>query len=122
MELKLTKNVVKGVCLISGPQVQFVLGDDGQANVMIHVVLSDGTHIGFPDGSGARTTASSVLPPGDYACTVLVAAFSHGAFGSSYDCSVSIGGRSVATAKGDVADDAESNAEDANRSFVLRVG
>ena len=119
MELQLTKSVVKGVCSITGPQVPFLLADTGQANVMIHVVLSDGTHVHFPDGSGTTTTSSTVLPPGDYACTVMVAAFSHGAFGSSYSSSISIGGKKVATAQGDLADDVEE--EDDNQSFILRV-
>jgi hypothetical protein len=119
MDLKLTKNVVKGICSIKGPQVPYVLGDAGQANVMIHVALSDGTHMHFPDGSGAQATGSTVLPPGDYACTVMVAAFTHGAFGSTYLSSISIGGKKVASAEGEVPDGVEE--EDDNQSFVLRV-
>jgi hypothetical protein len=119
MELKLTKNVVKGVCTVSGPQVLFVLGDTGQANVLINVAVSDGTHIHFPDGSGVQTSRTTVLPPGDYDCAIMVAAFSHGAFGSSYNTSVSIGGKKVATASGDVASGEEE--EDDIQSFVLRV-
>ena len=107
MDLQLSKNVVKGICSIGGPQVPYVLADTGQANVMIHVVISDGTHISFPDGSGLQTTGSTVLPPGDYACTVLVGAFSHGAFGTSYTASIAIGGKKVASAQGDVADASE---------------
>ena len=119
MDLQLSKNVVKGICSIAGPQVPFVLGDSGQANVMIHVVISDGTHFSFPDGSGVQTTGSTVLPPGDYACTVMVAAFSHGAFGTSYNASISIGGKKVASAQGDVTDASEE--EHDSQSFVLRV-
>ena len=119
MELKLTKSVVKGVCTVSGPQVPFVLGDSGQANVLINVALSDGTHIHFPDGTGVQTSRTTVLPPGDYDCAINVVAFSHGAFGSSFNTSISIGGKKVATAVGDVAPDAEE--EDDIQSFVLRV-
>ena len=119
MDLQLTRNVIKGVCSITGPQVEFVLGDGGQANVMIHLVLSDGTHVHFPDGSGATTTSSTVLPPGDYSCTVMVAAFSHGAFGKTYASSISIGGKKVAAANGQLDDDTEE--EDDSQSFVLRV-
>ena len=119
MELKLTKNVVKGVCTVSGPQVLFVLGDTGQANVLINVALSDGTHIHFPDGSGVQTSRATVLPAGDYDCAVNVVAFSHGAFGSSFDASVSIGGKKIATAVGEVGEDAEQ--ENDIQSFVLRV-
>lgn len=119
MDLKLTKSVVKGVCKVAGPQVEFVLSDAGQANVLIHVALSDGTHLHFPDGSGARTVSSTVLPPGDYDCAVMVAAFSHGAFGTSYDSRVAIGGKAVAVAQGDVA--TGSSVEDDIESFVLRV-
>ena len=54
-------------------------------------------------GSGAQTVRSTVLPPGDYDCAIVVAAFSHGAFGPTYDSSVSIGGKKVATAQGSVA-------------------
>jgi hypothetical protein len=119
MELKLSKSVVKGVYVTSGPQVLFELGDTGQANVMVNAALSDGTHFQFPDGSGVQTSRTTVLPPGDYNCAIVVAAFSHGAFGSSYNTSVSIGGKQVATATGDVADG--SDEEDAVRSFVLRI-
>lgn len=119
MNLKLGKSVVKGVCTVSGPQVLFVLGDAGQANVMIHVALSDGTHIHFPDGSGTQTSRATVLPPGDYDCVVMVAAFTHGAFGSTYDTTVSVAGKKVATASGEVPSDVES--EDDMQSFVLRV-
>ena len=119
MDLKLTNEVVNGVYAVSGPQVLFVLGDTGQANVMINVTLSDGTHIHFPDGSGTQTSRTSVLPPGDYDCAILVAAFSHGAFGTSYNASVSIGGKKVASAVGNVADGADE--EDDIQSFTLRV-
>jgi hypothetical protein len=119
MELKLTKNVVKGVYEVSGPQVLFVLSDAGQANVMVNVALSDGTHFHFPDGSGAQTSRTTVLPPGNYDCAIMVAAFSHGAFGSSYNTTVSVGGKKVATAAGEVASDDEQ--ENDIQSFVLRV-
>lgn len=119
MELKLTKNVVNDVCTVSGPQVLFVLSDAGQANVGIHVTLSDGTHIDYPDGSGVKTERTSVLPKGDYFCAVSVTAFNHGAFGNSYDSTVSIGGKKVATAKGSLP--AASNGETALRGFVLKV-
>lgn len=119
MELKLTKSVVKGVCTVTGPQVLFVLSDAGQANVGIHVTLSDGTHIDFPDGSGVKTERTSVLPKGDYFCAVSVSAFNHGAFGDTYDSTVSIGGKKVATAKGAVPPG--SDGDTALRGFVLRV-
>ncbi len=119
MEVKLTKNVVKGVYSTQGPQVTFTLADDGQANVAIHVALSDGTHFAFPDGNGSQMEASTRLPPGDYTVAVLIAAFTHGAFGSSYASSVSIGGKKVVSAKGSVA--TGSNEEDDSNSFTLRV-
>ena len=119
MNLKLTKSVVKGVCIVAGPQVPFVLGDTGQANVMINVALSDGTHFHFPDGSGTQTSGATVLPPGDYDCAVMVAAFSHGAFGSSYNSSLTVGGKKVATAAGTLPAGVDS--EDDIQSFVLRV-
>ena len=119
MDLKLSKNVVKGVCTVTGPQVLFTLADAGQANVMINVALSDGTHFHFPDGSGAQTSRATVLPPGDYDCAVFVAAFSHGAFGKSYRASVSVSGKKVASADGDVAE--AEDEEDDIESFTLRV-
>src|SRR5262245_2155818 len=119
MEIKLTKSVVKGVCTVDGPQVPFVLGDSGQANVLINVALSDGTHIHFPDGSGVQTSRTTVLPPGDYDCSINIVAFSHGAFGSSFNASVSVGDKKVATAVGEVATDTEQ--EDNIKSFLLRV-
>lgn len=119
MELKLAKSVVQGVCKVMGPQVLFVLGDAGQANVGVHVTLSDGTHIDFPDGSGVQTQRTTVLPSGDYSCAVSVTAFNHGAFGDTYDASVSIGGKKVATATGTLPTD--SDGETAIRAFTLRV-
>ena len=119
MNLKLTKKIIKGVCSVSGPRVLFELSDAGQANVLINVALSDGTHIRFPDGSGTQTSQATVLPPGDFDCAVMVAAFSHGAFGSSFDTSVSIGGNLVATAVGIIP--AGSDEDDDIQSFVLRV-
>ena len=119
MNLKLTKNVVKGVCSVTGPQVGFVLSDKGQANVLINVALSDGTHFHFPDGAGTQALAATVLPPGRYDCAIMVAAFSHGAFGTSFDASVSIGGKKVAAAAGDLP--LGVNAEDDIQSFVLLV-
>jgi hypothetical protein len=118
MKLKMTKSVVNGVCTVTGPQVLFVLGDDGQANVLIHVALSDGTHIQYPDGSGVQTSRTTVLPPGEYDCVILVAAFNHGEFGSSYNSSVSVGGKKVAAAAGDIA---VGKGENDTQSFVLRV-
>jgi hypothetical protein len=119
MQLKLSKNVVKGVCTVKGPQVPFVLADDGQANVMINVALSDGTHFHFPDGSGVQTSRTTVLPPGDYDCAIMVAVFGHGAFGKTYDSHVAVGGKKVASAAGELP--ANVDAEDDIQSFTLRV-
>jgi hypothetical protein len=119
MELKLTKNVVQGVCTVSGPQVLFALSDAGQANVGIHVTLSDGTHIDYPDGTGVKTERTTVLPKGDFFCAVSVTAFNHGAFGDTYDSAVTIGGKKVATTKGSLP--TGSQGETALRGFVLRV-
>lgn len=117
MQLKLTKNVNKGVLTVQGPQVSFQLGDAGQANVAVHVV-AHGEHFHFPLEPGEPPKPSATFAPGEYACTVMVAAFSHGAMGTSYDSSVSIGGKPVATARGDVAADSE---EHASRTFALQV-
>lgn len=119
MEIKLTNNVAQGVCEVAGPQVEFRLADVGQANVAIHVALSDGTHFAFPDGTGPQTQAFTVLPPGEYTCSIVVAAFAHGAFGRSYASSVTVQGKKVASAKGEVANGADE--DDDSRSFTLRV-
>lgn len=119
MQLKFSKSVVKGICSITGPQVAVVLADTGQANVMINVALSDGTHFHFPDGSGAQASLATVLPPGDYDCAIMVAAFGHGAFGSTYNATVSFGGKKVASAAGSLAAGVDS--EDTIDSFLLRV-
>ncbi len=119
MQLKFSKNVVKGVCTVSGPQVAVVLSDTGQANVMINLALSDGTHFHFPDGSGTQASQSTVLPPGDYDCAIMVAAFGHGAFGSTFNAQVSIGGKKVASAVGSLPAGVDS--EDDIQSFLLRV-
>ncbi len=112
-------NVPGGVFSATGPQLALELDDAGQANVTIHVALSDGTHFHFPDGSGLGSPRSTVLPPGDYTCVVLVAAFGHGAFGRSYKSSVKIAGRKAASATGTLPDgiDAESDIQ----AFILRV-
>lgn len=121
MQINLNSDVVvDGICQVSGPQVTFALADAGQANVAIHVALSDGTHFAFPDGSsGGQTSGSTVLPPGDYTCVALVAAFTHGSFGDSYASTVRINGRLAASAHGTVA--AGDDEDDGNRAFVLRV-
>jgi hypothetical protein len=119
MQLKLTKNVVKGVYTVTGPQVPFVLADDGQANVMINVALSDGTHFHFPDGLAIKATGSTVLPPGSYDCSIMVAAFGHGAFGRTFDSSITIAGKKVASASGTLPPGVD--AEDDIQSFTLKV-
>jgi hypothetical protein len=119
LEIKLTKQVSGGVCKVAGPQVLFVLADAGRANVGVHVTLSDGTHIDFPDGRGLQTQRTTVLPAGDYFCAISVSAFAHGAFGDTYDSSVSIAGKKVATAQGTVPTGPDG--ESAIRGFVLRV-
>lgn len=118
MEIKL-HNVRGGVFATSGPQVDFELADAGQANVTVHVALSDGTHFHFPDGAATGTARSTVLPAGDYTCVVLVAAFGHGAFGRHYKSTVAIGGRKAASATGSLPDG--SDAETDTQAFVLRV-
>jgi hypothetical protein len=118
MNVNLTPNVVGGVFQVSGPIVVFDLTDTGQADVVVVVALADGTKMSFPDDSGAVTRVSTSLPPGKVVCTVLVAAFTHGAFGSTYNASVSIGGHVVATAVGTVA---AGGAEKDSSSFVLQV-
>ena len=118
MQIKL-HNVSGGVFNTSGPQVDFELADAGQANVTIHVALSDGTHFHFPDGSSSGTAQSTVLPPGDYTCVGLVAAFDHGSFGRSYKSTVSIGGKKAASATGTLP--VGTNAETDTQAFVLRV-
>jgi hypothetical protein len=118
MQIKL-HNITGGVFATSGPQVNFQLGDTGQANVVVHIALSDGTHFHFPDGSPAGTPQSTVLPQGDYTCVVLVAAFDHGSFGRSFQSTVSIAGTKVASAAGSLP--AGTNAETDTQAFILRV-
>jgi len=98
--------------------VTFDLRDSGQADVMVVVSISDGTKLVFPDGSGASSHGSTTLPPGRYAFTVLVYANAHGAFGVTYDSSVSIGGVQVATTAGALAAGAS---DTGSTSFVLQV-
>lgn len=93
-------NIVGGVFQAKGPQVDFELSDGGQANVTIHVALSDGTHIDFPDGSGPGVSRSTVLPPGDYNCVVQIAALGHGSFGRTYKSVVKVSGVKAASASG----------------------
>lgn len=119
MKLKLTRNIVKGVCTVKGPQVPFVLADDGQANVLINVALSDGTHFHFPDGLAIKAEGSTVLPPGSYDCSIMVAAFGHGAFGRTFGSSITIAGKKVAEAVGTLAQGVD--AEDDIQSFTLKV-
>lgn len=118
MKIKL-HNISGGVFTVSGPQVAFQLADAGQANVTIHVALSDGTHFHFPDGSLNGTAQSTVLPPGDYTCVILVAAFGHGSFGRTYKSTVTVGSKKVASATGALP--AGTDAETDTQAFVLRV-
>lgn len=119
MQLLPTQSVVNGVCKIKGPQVPFLLTDTGQANVMVHVAISDGTHMNFPSGGGGQGSGSTVLPPGKYLVTVMVVAFCDAAFGRSYDSSVSLGGKQVVTASGSVP--ADFTREDGSFVFKLTV-
>lgn len=119
MNIRPGKTVVDGVFSVAGPQVVVELGDTGQANVTIHLALSDGTHINYPDGSGAETVRSTVLPKGDFGASIVIGAFNHGAFGDTYRSSVKIGGRVVATANGALADKDASEVD--SFPFVLSV-
>ena len=119
MEIKLKNLDADGVLAIKGPQVAVVLNDSGSANVTISFSISDGTHFHFPDGSPLKTAKTTVLPPGEFDCVVLIAAFNHGTFGPSYNSTVSVGGTVVATAKGSVADSDEFDSD--VQTFVLRV-
>jgi hypothetical protein len=108
-----------GVIAIDGPHVPVVLGDSGSAHVNIVLALSDGRSFGFPDTAGRPWPQTTTLPPGDYACTVVVAAHGHGSFGRGYDCGVVIGDKLVATAEGAIPDGDDSDI--GLRSFILRV-
>jgi len=119
MEIKLKNLDGDGVLVVKGPQVPVILNDAGGANVTVNFSISDGTHFHFPDGGPLKTEKTTVLPKGDFNCVVLVAAFNHGTFGSTYDSSVTIAGKVVATAKGTVskADEFDSDIQ----AFVLKV-
>lgn len=119
MQIKLENLDAEDRLSIQGPQVDVVLDDEGQANVALHLSISDGTHFHFPDGSGRALPRSTVLPPGDYSCVLLIAAFNHGSFGATYSSVVKVAGVIVARAKGRVP--AGEEFDNDLQTFVLRV-
>jgi len=108
-----------GVVAIAGPHVQVVLCDAGEAQVTVALVLSNGMQFCFPDPAGRGWPQAAVLPPGDHACSVWVAAVQQGRFGRRDDSGVVIGGKLVAAAEGEIP--AGDDADIARCAFTLRV-
>lgn len=119
MKIQLHNIDPAGVATVVGPHVNVILSDSGQAHVSLTLAISDGTNFSFPDTAGRHWPQTTMLPPGDHACTVVVAALGHGGFGRSYDCGVVIGDRLVATAEGAIPTEADSDL--GLGSFILRV-
>lgn len=90
--------VLVPVVQVAGPNVAFNLTDRGKAQVSLTVVLSDGSH--FSSTGSVTQPPATVLPPGTYDGAIVISAFNHGAFGSTYDSRIDIAGQHVATAKG----------------------
>ena len=105
MQIKLENlDPVQGSLTVKGPQVEFALTDAGSANVTISLSLSDGTHFFYPDGSGKTLSKATTLPPGRYDCGLVINAFDLGVFGRSYHSTITIGGTTLATTQGSLAD------------------
>lgn len=120
--MKITRHNVdpaSGAIAIDGPHVPVVLGDSGSAHVNLVLALSDGRTLAFPDPAGRSWPQTVTLPPGDHACTVVIAAHGHGRFGRGYDSGVVVGDKLVATADGTIAHGAEPDL--GSCSFILRV-
>ncbi|HEX6707786.1 MAG TPA: hypothetical protein VF169_23785 [Albitalea sp.] len=108
-----------GAVAIPGPHVPVVLCDAGEAQVTVVLALSNGMQFCFPDPAGRAWPQTVVLPPGEHACSVLVAAVQQGRFGRRYDSGVVIAGKLVAAAEGEIA--AGDDADIARCAFTLRV-
>lgn len=87
-----------GTLHVVGPNVVVDMLDGGQAQVALSLVFSDGTV--FTSTGGATSPSSTLLPPGRYSCGLNISAYNHGAFGDTYNSTVSINGVVVATAAG----------------------
>src|SRR5262249_45856228 len=113
-------NLDDGTLSIEGPSVQFVLDDNGRANVAIGVLISDGTSFHYPSGEEKPVKRNTVLAKGRHKVTVMVTAVTHeDAFGLTYDSSLRIGGTLVAAAQGDI--DPQTDGDSDFQVFFLEV-
>lgn len=102
-----------------GPQVEFLLEDKGQANVAMMLSLDDGTHFQYPTGSGKSAAQSTTLAPRVYLGALTIVAMQLDTFGRSFRSKVSIGGKVLATASGEVP--AGAKTDQTTQIFQLRV-
>ncbi|GAB4114135.1 MAG: hypothetical protein Fur0014_16820 [Rubrivivax sp.] len=119
MQIKLV-DVNKNLALeTKGPQVEFVLEDQGQALVTMMLSLDDGTVITYPGGGGKSAPQSTPLAPRVYLGVLTVTAASLETFGRSYRSKVRVGGKVLAEASGTIPADQPS--DQATVVFQLRV-
>ena len=119
--MKITlKNLAPGRVLeLTGPRVDVLLQDDGQAIVTMTLTIGDGTHFHYPDGGAIGSAQSTTLAPGDHDAVLRISALKMERFGRTYDSRVSVGGIEIATAAGTIADGKQD--ETALKFFVVRV-
>ena len=102
MKIALTSDTVT----TSGNNVEFVLGDNGGAFVSLNLMIKQNGNILYQINhdqtyQGSRTQ-NVPLQPGNYRCSLLIAAYKHGALGITYDSFLQVSKINVATAKGEI--------------------
>ena len=117
MQIVLHNVDANGVVSVDGPDVAFVLQDDGQANVRMLLTLDGKTHLHFPK-SGSKPQVKT-LKAGNHECVLTIIAIDTGTLGRTFDSKVTIGGKLVATAKGSIA--AAQPVDSGTRIFALDV-
>jgi hypothetical protein len=85
-----------------GPQVDFAFEDQGTANVVMLLSLDDGTQLSYPTGGGKSDVQSTTLAPRVYLGALTIVAMELKTFGRRYKSKVTVGGKILATAVGQV--------------------
>jgi len=92
-----------------GPDITFVLGDKGSAHVSLTLSIPGVGRIEHDETFEGSLTRTLPINAGSYDCTLIIAAFRTGAFGPVYDSSLAVAGGQVASAKGSIPTDKDSD-------------
>lgn len=103
MNIVLKTNPVKTT---QQPNVDFEMGDNGNAFVSMSLIISDTSQVKYrlvhDEQYSGSLSRSLPLSKGTYFCTLVIQAFRQSAVGPVYDSFLNISGISAATAKGSI--------------------